>query len=31
MLSDQASDVDIKLMDKVLQEAHTDLANGEPA
>ena len=28
MLSDQASDVDLKLMDKVLQEAHTDLANG---
>jgi hypothetical protein len=28
MLSDQASDVDIKLMAKVLQEAHTDLANG---
>lgn len=28
MLSEQASDVDIELMDKVLQEAHTDLANG---
>lgn len=28
MLRDQPSDVDIKLMDKVLQEVHTDLANG---